>query len=107
MPGGGESEEQAGEERDNEGEEEHRGIDGHFGDRQESGGQRAIDELDAPQRGEQSGLAAEIKSFWREFFTRAFHPYRPEQHYMRGPGPAWHAKYGTQANFRVKADFLD
>jgi hypothetical protein len=22
-----------------------------------------------------------------------FSPYRPELHYMRGPGPAWHAKH--------------
>ncbi len=22
-------------------------------------------------------------------------PYRPERHYMRGPGPKWHAKHGT------------
>ncbi len=22
-----------------------------------------------------------------------FDPYRPELHYMRGPGPAWHAKH--------------
>jgi hypothetical protein len=22
-----------------------------------------------------------------------FGPYRPELHYMRGPGPAWHAKH--------------
>jgi hypothetical protein len=22
-------------------------------------------------------------------------PYRPEQHYMRGPGPKWHAKHDT------------
>ena len=21
------------------------------------------------------------------------HPYRPERHYMRGPGPKWHAKH--------------
>jgi hypothetical protein len=21
-------------------------------------------------------------------------PYRPELHYMRGPGPKWHAKHG-------------
>jgi len=21
--------------------------------------------------------------------------YRPELHYMRGPGPKWHAKYGS------------
>jgi hypothetical protein len=56
----------------------------------------------AGKRGETSGLVAEIKSFWREFFIRAFNPYRPELHYMRGPGPAWHAKYGAQASFRVK-----
>jgi hypothetical protein len=35
---------------------------------------------------------AEIRAFWRQFFTRAFNPYRPELHYMRGPGPAWRAK---------------
>ena len=22
-----------------------------------------------------------------------FYPYRPELHYMRGPGPKWHAKH--------------
>jgi len=57
----------------------------------------------AVKRGEPSGLVAGIKNFWREFFTQAFNPYRPELHYMRGPGPAWHAKYGMQASFRVKA----
>ena len=31
--------------------------------------------------------------FWRQFFLRAFDPYRPELHYMRGPGPAWRAKH--------------
>jgi hypothetical protein len=34
-----------------------------------------------------------IRSFWRQFFLRAFDPYRPELHYMRGPGPAWRAKH--------------
>lgn len=23
-------------------------------------------------------------------------PYRPEAHYMRGPGPKWHAKHGHE-----------
>ncbi|NVN87553.1 MAG: hypothetical protein HXX15_15870 [Rhodopseudomonas sp.] len=36
----------------------------------------------------------EIRDFWRQFFFAAFNPYRPEQHYMRGPGPAWRAKHG-------------
>ena len=37
--------------------------------------------------------SAEIRSFWRAFFYRVFDPYRPELHYMRGPGPAWRAKH--------------
>ena len=43
-----------------------------------------------------NGLAkpfAELRAFWRQFFARAFNPYRPELHYMRGPGPAWRAKH--------------
>jgi hypothetical protein len=39
-----------------------------------------------------SSLSAEIRGFWRQFFARAFDPYRPELHYMRGPGPACRAK---------------
>jgi len=44
-----------------------------------------------------------FRAFWREFFAKAFNPYRPELHYMRGPGPAWHAKYGHEASFRLKS----
>ena len=36
---------------------------------------------------------AEFRAFWRAFVAKAFHPYRPELHYMRGPGPAWRAKH--------------
>jgi hypothetical protein len=39
------------------------------------------------------GLIVEIREFWHQFIVAAFHPYRPEQHYMRGPGPAWRAKH--------------
>jgi hypothetical protein len=42
------------------------------------------------------GLAtplAELRAFWRQFVAKAFNPYRPELHYMRGPGPAWRAKH--------------
>ncbi len=42
-----------------------------------------------------------VRGFWRQFFARAFSPYRPELHYMRGPGPAWRAKYGADAAFRL------
>ena len=48
------------------------------------------------------GFASEIKAFWKRFFTTAFNPYRPELHYMRGPGPAWRAKHGMDAPFRLK-----
>jgi hypothetical protein len=41
----------------------------------------------------QSTTFAEIRAFWRQFLARAFNPYRPELHYMRGPGPAWRAKH--------------
>jgi hypothetical protein len=47
------------------------------------------------------GLAkpfAELRAFWRQFVERAFNPYRPELHYMRGPGPAWRAKHLSRKN---------
>ena len=40
----------------------------------------------------QPGLLHEIRQFWQTFFVAAFNPYHPEQHYMRGPGPACRAK---------------
>ena len=44
------------------------------------------------------GLLQEIRQFWQTFFVAAFDPYRPEQHYMRGPGPACRAKDGAPAS---------
>ncbi|MCG6203763.1 hypothetical protein LPW26_03865 [Rhodopseudomonas sp. HC1] len=44
-----------------------------------------------------AGLIQEIGEFWSQFFVQAFSPYRPELHYMRGPGPAWRAKHGRDA----------
>ncbi len=41
-----------------------------------------------------AGIFREIADFFRQFILAAFHPYRPEQHYMRGPGPACRAKRG-------------
>jgi len=29
---------------------------------------------------------------WQRLFQMASDPYRPERHYMRGPGPAYRAK---------------
>jgi len=47
----------------------------------------------AEGRVREPGLLADIGAFWHQFYTRAFDPYRPELHYMRGPGPAWRAKH--------------
>jgi hypothetical protein len=58
--------------------------------------------LSAPVPGP-AGRLTGFKGFWRAFFARAFNPYRPELHYMRGPGPAWRAKYGREASFRLKS----
>jgi hypothetical protein len=48
--------------------------------------------LAAASRDRQTDLFAGFRAFWRQFFARTFDPYRPELHYMRGPGPACHAK---------------
>ncbi len=61
--------------------------------------------LAAPAAGHRNGHSrpsSGIRAFWSRFFATAFHPYRPELHYMRGPGPAWRAKYGMDAPFRLK-----
>jgi hypothetical protein len=34
---------------------------------------------------------------WRRLTTSLFDPYRPELHYMRGPGPKWRAKHEGDA----------
>ncbi len=43
-------------------------------------------------------LSAEFRAFWRQFVAHAFNPYRPELHYMRGPGPACRAKHLARSN---------
>ena len=59
--------------------------------------------LHAPaEAGHVSGFLSEIQGFWKRFFAAAFNPYRPELHYMRGPGPAWRAKHGMDAPLRLK-----
>lgn len=44
----------------------------------------------------QRGRLYGIRTLWREFIAIAFNSYRPELHYMRGPGPAWRAKHGER-----------
>ena len=35
-----------------------------------------------------------LAAFWRVLDRDIGRPYRPELHYMRGPGPKWRAKHG-------------
>ncbi len=39
-----------------------------------------------------------IGSLWRSLKEDIFDGYRPELHYMRGPGPKWHAKHGGHSS---------
>ncbi len=39
-------------------------------------------------------MTTEIAALWRSLLRDLFEPYRPERHYMRGPGPKWRAKHG-------------
>jgi hypothetical protein len=39
------------------------------------------------------GLVADIAELVRNLAKALFDSYRPELHYMRGPGPKWHAKH--------------
>ena len=36
-----------------------------------------------------------LRRRWRRLTAALLDPYRPELHYMRGPGPKWHAKHGA------------
>jgi hypothetical protein len=39
------------------------------------------------------GLVSDIAELVRNLAKALFDSYRPELHYMRGPGPKWHAKH--------------
>jgi hypothetical protein len=42
-----------------------------------------------------SGVMAMIVEFGKDLLRALTDPYRPERHYMRGPGPKWRAKHGA------------
>jgi hypothetical protein len=37
-----------------------------------------------------------LAQFCRGLYKDLFDPYRPERHYMRGPGPRWHEKHARE-----------
>ena len=46
-----------------------------------------------------SNRLQEIVMRCHRFVKRAWDPYRPELHYMRGPGPKWNAKHQSSLPF--------
>jgi hypothetical protein len=38
-----------------------------------------------------------LRNGWRKLIFKLTDPYRPELHYMRGPGPKYQAKNSTEA----------
>ena len=54
-----------------------------------------------PEIGRSHGLAE-----FARLFRSMIDPYRPEQHYMRGPGPKWRAKHTTAAAVAPALDGL-
>jgi hypothetical protein len=42
-------------------------------------------------------LTRTLVATWRTLSQDLFDTYRPEQHYMRGPGPKWRAKHAPAA----------
>jgi hypothetical protein len=38
-----------------------------------------------------------IVTTWHKLMKTACDPYRPELHYMRGPGPKWYAKHQSRS----------
>jgi hypothetical protein len=46
-----------------------------------------------PSLGRVLGTTARL---WRRLAASLVHPYRPELHYMRGPGPKWREKHAQE-----------
>lgn len=44
-------------------------------------------------RGRTSSFSADLAGLFHGLFKATFDRYRPELHYMRGPGPKWRAKH--------------
>lgn len=57
---------------------------------------RAMSALSVSTTSPLASIGRYLAAFWTEITRDAVRPYRPELHYMRGPGPAWHAKHGTR-----------
>jgi hypothetical protein len=47
----------------------------------------------AANRKKTSGFGKAVAEIWLTMTSQLFDSYHPERHYMRGPGPKWHAKH--------------
>ena len=45
------------------------------------------------------GLTSGLTDLVHKLIRDLFDPYRPEMHYMRGPGPKWRQKHARSAEF--------
>jgi hypothetical protein len=66
------------------------------GEAQRYGGRERAREPHVRARPSSTPLCQHLKVImtrWLRLFQMASNPYRPELHYMRGPGPKWSAKY--------------
>ncbi len=45
-----------------------------------------------------AGLFRTLARRWHVYAARLSDSYRPERHYMRGPGPKWREKYGPSSS---------
>jgi hypothetical protein len=68
----------------------------------EAGKARAIDRRRVMAKNSTSGgktapaaprAGRSLVRLWHGLMKDLFDPYRPERHYMRGPGPKWHEKH--------------
>jgi hypothetical protein len=52
-------------------------------------------------RNKRPGMLAEFADLVHDLLRGVFDSYRPELHYMRGPGPKWYAKHHLGGDFHV------
>ena len=52
--------------------------------------------LGALTLGPRADICNVVAEHWRKLMKQVFDSYRPELHYMRGPGPKWHEKHAPQ-----------
>ena len=56
-------------------------------------------------RHQASGLVADFGEMLENLAKSLFDTYRPELHYMRGPGPKWYAKHDRKTHERTQVAF--